>query len=166
MKDDRRRKLPLIGEGDEKTLMPEVLPEPPAPVGPSSPRQRTVGHMRKILAAAAALGVAATTGRARVANANPGADPPPPPPDAATNDATADGADDGSAADAVSDGPQDTGLNFVYDARPGMDPAPPPPDANGPDGHMNPGFDPNGPPGTENNQNAGCSCDVVGKPGR
>lgn len=55
---NKSKKLPVL----TKTVLPEVLPDPRHPRATSSPRARTVAHMQRLLATAAALGV--TTGAA------------------------------------------------------------------------------------------------------
>jgi hypothetical protein len=154
------RKLPIVGqrEEDPKTLMPEVLPEPPAgQAAGSSPRQRTVKHMRKLLAAAAVAGIAATTTRSQATDAGPDAST-----DAGTDAVAEDATDEGDAdAELDADAAKDTGPSY-YDGPLGHDPAPPPPD-----GSMFVGHDPAGqPPGTTTGDNSGCGCSVVGKKSR
>jgi hypothetical protein len=56
-----KRKLPVVG-GEGKKLASEILPAPSAKPR-TSPRERTVIHMRVLLAAATAIGLAATTAR-------------------------------------------------------------------------------------------------------
>ena len=52
---NKKKSLPLV----TKTMLPEVLPDPRrASNGPSAPRHRTMAHMQRLLAAAAAVGVA------------------------------------------------------------------------------------------------------------
>lgn len=146
------RKLPVVGPQEEKTLMPEVLPSPPPAGAAGSPRDRTVRHMRKLLAAAAVAGVAATTTRSHATDAGP---------DDASTEAAADGAgDDGASGDgAITDGarPGDAGEDAAdagMDVRPGYDPPP--------DYDVRPGYDPAGPP-PGSGESSGCGCDVVGK---
>jgi len=50
-----KKKLPLLG----KSLMPEVLPAPPARTG-ASPRERVLARLRQITSQTAALAAAAT----------------------------------------------------------------------------------------------------------
>jgi len=57
---NKGKKLPVLS----KTVMPEVLPDPRHARGVSSPRARTMAHMQRLVATAAALG--ATTGLAAV----------------------------------------------------------------------------------------------------
>jgi hypothetical protein len=142
------RRLPIVGQKpSEKTLMPEVLPQP-AGMGAGSPRQRTVLHMRRLLAAAAVAGIAATTTSRSGAAGDGGVDGAA---DGPTEGAVDDGATDAGAHDANGDASEDADAGNVgnpyYDARPGYDPAGPPPQA-----------------GT--NQTSGCGCRVVGEPGR
>lgn len=57
--DTKKKKLPVLG----KTMLPEVLPAPAraaAPPSVSSPRARTMAHLQRLVATAAALGI--TTG--------------------------------------------------------------------------------------------------------
>ena len=50
-----KKSLPLV----TKTMLPEVLPDPRRPAaGASAPRHRTMAHMQRLLATAAAVGVA------------------------------------------------------------------------------------------------------------
>jgi hypothetical protein len=55
---NKAKKLPVLGQ--TKTVMPEVLPDPRHARATSSPRARTMAHMQRLIATAAALGV--TTG--------------------------------------------------------------------------------------------------------
>ena len=55
---NRSKKLPVLS----KTVMPEVLPDPRHPRGVSSPRARTMAHMQRLVATAAALGVTTAAG--------------------------------------------------------------------------------------------------------
>jgi hypothetical protein len=66
---DGKKKLPLV-DGPGKTVLPEVLPDPRRPRdAPSAPRSRTVAHMQRLLATAAAVGVASfSCGKERAAN--------------------------------------------------------------------------------------------------
>jgi hypothetical protein len=64
------KKLPIVTDHEEKTLMSEVLPQP-QPSASGSPRQRTVHHMRRVLAAAAVAGIAATAARNSSGDAGP-----------------------------------------------------------------------------------------------
>ena len=51
----KKKSLPLV----TKTMLPEVLPDPRRPAtGASAPRHRTMAHMQRLLATAAAVGVA------------------------------------------------------------------------------------------------------------
>jgi len=61
---ENRKKLPVLtaegGTGD-KTVLPEVLPDPRRPnTSASSPRSRTLAHMQRMLATATAVAVAGT----------------------------------------------------------------------------------------------------------
>ncbi len=144
--------------------MPEVLPEPP-PNASGSPRQRTVSHMRKIMAAAAVAGMAATTARSSSADAGVADGGTPddggmdsmfighdPAPDAASTGDASD-ANDGSAGsgfDSMFVGHDPAGMDSgVTDANQGYD-------------SMFVGHDPAGQPGSS----GGCSCDVPGRKGR
>jgi hypothetical protein len=110
--------------------------------------------MRKLLAAAAVAGVAATTAsrsKATDAGVDAGADASAD----ASDDASTDATDEADAQDA------DAADAFVYDVSPGHDPAPPPPDAN-----MNIGYDPVGGNPSTTGENSGCGCTVVGRKAR
>jgi hypothetical protein len=56
-----KKKLRVLTSGDAKTVLPEVLPDPRRPAAaaegartPGSPRARTMAHLQKLLATAAA----------------------------------------------------------------------------------------------------------------
>ncbi len=51
------KKLPVLSNAT-KSVLPEVLPDPRRPKEQSAPRSRTVAHMQRLLATAAAVGVA------------------------------------------------------------------------------------------------------------
>ncbi len=149
----KKRKLPIVKAEDDKTLMPEVLPQPTRNAA-GSPRQRTVRHMRKILAAAAVAGIAATTTSRTRAAGDAGDD--------AATDGSVDAIPEDAATDAVDESDALDSGYLGYDVRPGYDPAPPPPDAN-----MNVGYDPAGPyPGSGTSNSSGCGCSVVGRKGK
>src|SRR5436190_21723735 len=52
-----KKKLPVLASAT-KSVLPEVLPDPRRPKELSAPRNRTVAHMQRLLATAAAVGVA------------------------------------------------------------------------------------------------------------
>lgn len=59
MKNDKR-KLRVVSSA-EKTVLPEVLPDPRRRPTTSAPRARTLAHMQRLLATAAAVGVASVS---------------------------------------------------------------------------------------------------------
>ena len=49
-KPEKKKALPVLTEGaKDKTMLPEVLPDPRRPHGASSPRGRTIAHMQRLL---------------------------------------------------------------------------------------------------------------------
>lgn len=100
-KPQKKKALPVLTDGtNDKTMLPEVLPDPRRPRGAASPRGRTIAHMQRLLAtataaatAAASVAAVAGTGAAVAAcgkttkrpdeskgksSGNPGEPPPPP----------------------------------------------------------------------------------------
>jgi hypothetical protein len=154
-----KKKLPIVNAEEEKTLMPEVLPAPPQPSLNGSPRQRTVTHMRKVLAAAAVAGIAATAVRTTQAD-DGGAD-------ASTDDGGSDSMFVGHDPGPDAGGPGDAEMDSMFI---GHDPGP---DAGGEDARndfdsMFVGHDP-GPDagGSDNNgSSGGCSVGAVGRKGK
>lgn len=62
---EKRKKLPVLtaegGSTGDKTVLPEVLPDPRRPnTSASSPRSRTLAHMQRMLATATAVAIAGT----------------------------------------------------------------------------------------------------------
>jgi hypothetical protein len=141
------KKLPIVNGEEEKTLMPEVLPHPQSSAN-GSPRERTVRHLRKVMAAAAVAGIAATATRNSSGDAGPDA-----PVDDAGMDSVFVGHDPGPDAG----GPADTGMgadDSVPDANTGFD-------------SMFVGHDPAGNPDAGNGgSSGGCSVGTVGRKGK
>lgn len=67
------KRLPVVSRPEDKTVLPEVLPDPRAArARAAGPRQRTVAHMHRMLATAAALGIALGCGKTTGPKAAPG----------------------------------------------------------------------------------------------
>jgi len=48
-----KKKLRVLGSEPQKTVLPEVLPDPRRPSSPNAPRARTLAHMKTLLAVSA-----------------------------------------------------------------------------------------------------------------